>query len=342
MQSPLLDVAMAFVKQSDPQFANEDALQAIREAFRRFIYNREGREELFSLLMRYINTVDPLTRVDAILSVPMQPLPVTRAPFDSPPSLRKKTRPWSEVEDIRLFAGIHQFGLDDWVSVARFVGNGRSRAQCAQRWIRGLDPRISKNQWTHEDEEKLLDLIRNSPDKGWTNIAAAMGNRSDVQCRYHFLQMQKEGLVGDDVRYPGHDRATHAPLPRPPNPSTLPVHLRRMQGGQGQRIRRYSSEMFSAARLGIPQPPMPMPPSSPHLPITDPMQVRNVLSQPRLPVPAIFSDDTEFASDLSDHAESGAHTERASDATFDFDECPSFQWSMGNGPEDPSLYDVIF
>jgi len=28
--------------------------------------------------------------------------------------------------------------------VASFVGNGRTRAQCAQRWSRGLNPKICK------------------------------------------------------------------------------------------------------------------------------------------------------------------------------------------------------
>ena len=108
---------------------------------------------------------------------------------------RRKTRTWSSFEDQRLIAAVSRFGLDNWSHVASFVGNGRTRAQCAQRWNRGLDPRISRDHWSPEEEQKLLILIENKNGKGWTHIANEMGNRSDVQCRYHYLQMKKEGKI---------------------------------------------------------------------------------------------------------------------------------------------------
>lgn len=108
---------------------------------------------------------------------------------------RRKTRTWSSYEDQRLIAAVSRFGLDNWSHVATFVGNGRTRAQCAQRWNRGLDPRISRDHWSVEEENKLISLIVSKTGKGWTHIASEMGNRSDVQCRYHYLQMKKEGRV---------------------------------------------------------------------------------------------------------------------------------------------------
>jgi hypothetical protein len=117
----------------------------------------------------------------------------------SRPPARKKPRPWSMFEDIRLLAGIHRFGLDNWGSVAQFVGTNRTRAQCAQRCVRGLDPRISKDQWSPEDEEHLLLLVREKGTRIWSQIASAMGNRSDVQCRYHFFQMHRDGKLPADL-----------------------------------------------------------------------------------------------------------------------------------------------
>lgn len=113
-------------------------------------------------------------------------------------SQRKKTRSWTEYEDQRLLAGIHKFGTDNWVSVAAFVGNGRTRAQCSQRWTRGLDPRISKDKWSPEDEESLMRLVIQYGTKSWTRIAQEIGNRSDVQCRYHYKQMKQEMDLDSD------------------------------------------------------------------------------------------------------------------------------------------------
>lgn len=94
-----------------------------------------------------------------------------------------------------MIQAVGKYGIDNWSHVANYVGNGRTRAQCAQRWNRGLDPRISRDQWTPEEENKLIELVECQQIKGWTHIANEMGNRSDVQCRYHYLQMKKEGKV---------------------------------------------------------------------------------------------------------------------------------------------------
>ena len=73
--------------------------------------------------------------------------------------------------------------------MAQFVGNSRTKAQCCQRWSRGLDPKISKIQWTREEDQKLLDLVAQYGQKSWTKIAAEFGNRCDVQCRYRYKQL---------------------------------------------------------------------------------------------------------------------------------------------------------
>lgn len=107
-------------------------------------------------------------------------------------SSRKKTRSWTPQEDTRLLAGIYRFGADNWTTISVYVGNGRTRAQCCQRWTRGLNPRISKNLWSYEEDMKLVHLVHTYGDKSWTRIASMMGNRSDVQCRYHYHQVMRD------------------------------------------------------------------------------------------------------------------------------------------------------
>jgi hypothetical protein len=79
------------------------------------------------------------------------------------------------------------------------VGNNRTSSQCSQRWQRGLDPRISRGRWTAEDEAKLLKLVAQFGEKSWIRISAAMGNRSDVQCRYRYLHLQRGSSVEEEV-----------------------------------------------------------------------------------------------------------------------------------------------
>jgi hypothetical protein len=140
-----------------------------------------------------IGTSDPIIRLMRILTVSEIPLPSRLSLGDS--LSRKKTACWTEKEDLRLLAAIHRYGLNAWGSVARFVGNSRQRSQCAQRWARGLDPRILKMQWNAEEDNKLCTFVAQFGEKAWKRIAAELGNRSDVQCRYRYRQLQAEGQI---------------------------------------------------------------------------------------------------------------------------------------------------
>lgn len=220
--SPILDVAMSYVKIVTPHLEDEETKEVIRDAFKKYLCSEIQRDQIAELLMNTIENLQPLERIDAILNASETPLnSLKQDMIDNPNPLRKKTRPWQPQEDTRLLAGMLRYGLDNWVAVAKFVGNGRTRAQCAQRWSRGLDPKISKDQWTQEDENKLINLMRENRNKGWTAISQGMGNRSDVQCRYHFLQMQRDGkLKGEFADLIQPEKQHTIPLP-PRMPSTF-------------------------------------------------------------------------------------------------------------------------
>ena len=98
---------------------------------------------------------------------------------------------WSEREDNKLLYAINKYGFDDWGKIASFVGNNRTKAQCSQRWCRGLDPNLVKGPWTEEEEAELLRLVGIYGEKNWLKISNEIVKRSDAQCRYHFLQIQK-------------------------------------------------------------------------------------------------------------------------------------------------------
>jgi hypothetical protein len=214
MSCPLLDIAMSYVHSSAPALSDASALADIRTAFSQMIAG-ESPGPVSALLLTHTGKTDAVDRISAILAAEGTP-----PPKDPPPStdrfhsFRHRPRAWTKAEDVRLLAGIHKHGLEDWTSVAKFVGGGRNRAQCAQRWTRGLDPRISTDQWSPEDEAKLIRLLSGKPSIGWTQIAVEMENRSDVQCRYHFFQMRKQGKVPPGLPDVGMDQRVKKKIPR--------------------------------------------------------------------------------------------------------------------------------
>jgi hypothetical protein len=137
---------------------------------------------------------DPIDRLCTIVEIGDEPICPGGEEVDQQGGAvnRRKMKMWSAYEDNRLMGGIYRFGLNNWAPISRFVGNGRTRAQCAQRWARGLNPRISKDVWTPSEDMRLIHLVQSYGDKAWTKISGSMGNRSDVQCRYHYHQLTKD------------------------------------------------------------------------------------------------------------------------------------------------------
>ena len=140
-----------------------------------------------------IGTPEPALKVKQIMEVDDQPLfmPFVTNEKRSSGGKRHAANNWTTIEDNRLLAGILKYGLNDWKSISIFVGNGRTKSQCSQRWFRGLDPTIVKSPWTYEEEKSLLDFVAEYGEKSWKKISTLMKNRSDAQCRYHYMQMQK-------------------------------------------------------------------------------------------------------------------------------------------------------
>jgi nuclear transport factor 2 (NTF2) superfamily protein len=142
----------------------------------------------------------PIEFLHTILTISNEPIP-SQTPDSAQQriSARAKTRAWNTYEDNRLIAGVFRFGVEDWTSIARFVGNGRTRSQASQRWQRGLDPRISRDRWSPTEDRTLVCLVQNCGDKSWTQVAAQMGHRSDVQCRYRYMQILKNTRIPAQV-----------------------------------------------------------------------------------------------------------------------------------------------
>ena len=143
--------------------------------------------------------------------------------YDTFDSARKRTRSWTQNEDYRLIMGVHLCGDNNWSEVSEFVGGGRTRSQCSQRWCRVIDPRISKDHWSEQEEKKLLEVVKKVGDKSWIKVAAEMNGRSDVQCRYKYRKLMKERMMSSSNYSSSSTSTTGMTSPAPKQPMATPA-----------------------------------------------------------------------------------------------------------------------
>ena len=275
--SSVVEIALSGFSESQ-LLKNPEKRQKLAWQIREYILGKIPYSTLQMFTENLVGTWQPLEHLREIMEIGSEPIPEFKeqANENENETKREKSRPWSNYEDQRLIAGIMRYGLDNWTSISRFVGNSRTRAQCSQRWTRGLDPKISKAQWTQQEENALMQLIQIHGNKAWTIISVHMRNRSDVQCRYKYKQLLKEKRI--KLNEPLHQEPPHLP------PQNQPVYFQPPPAYQ------YQPQMLPYAHsneLRIPQqPPQPymMPyvpqPSYPTTPSAQTIQTQPLPSQP--------------------------------------------------------------
>lgn len=87
---------------------------------------------------------------------------------------------WKNTEDEILKAAVMKYGLNQWSRVSSLTVR-KSAKECKGRWYEWLDPAIKKTEWTREEEEKLLHLVKIFPTQ-WRTIAPIIGGRTPNQC----------------------------------------------------------------------------------------------------------------------------------------------------------------
>ncbi|KDQ54283.1 hypothetical protein JAAARDRAFT_87523, partial [Jaapia argillacea MUCL 33604] len=102
------------------------------------------------------------------------------------PNLRKGR--WSASEDSILLDAVAKHG-QNWSKVARHV-DGRTDDQCAKRWRENLDPAISREPWTSEEDKILVEALKQHGQK-WNTISALLPGRASVHCRNRFSHLKR-------------------------------------------------------------------------------------------------------------------------------------------------------
>ena len=226
---PLTKIAASYMIEADPQ-APEDVIDAGAAELTKMLDGLQTYQETKHKIISLVGTAQPCDKIYAIMTVDTSNVPQEGPELESKPEKgRRRARPWTQDEDLRLLKGIYKHGLDNWGEVVKLVGNGRTRPQCSQRWYRGIDPKINKQPWTPEEDDKLFKLVDELGTKVWSKIAAEMGTRSDVQCRYHYFQtiksskysdkyQKRPSMKGNKQSQSHNHNVSPAPTPSPPAP----------------------------------------------------------------------------------------------------------------------------
>ena len=126
---------------------------------------------------------------------------------------------WRNTEDEILKAAVMKYGKNQWSRIASLL-HRKSAKQCKARWFEWLDPSIKKTEWSREEEEKLINLVRLMPTQ-WRTIASIVG-RTASQCLEHYEQLldqvqnkEKDSTVDDPRKL--------KPGEIDPNPETKPA-----------------------------------------------------------------------------------------------------------------------
>lgn len=102
---------------------------------------------------------------------------------------RRLPERWTNEESEILRTHVHDWeylGKHKWSKISKLI-EGKTPAQCAQRWNRVMQPNLRKGRWSPEEENALLNLVK-TLGTNWKEISAKIFNRSDIQCRYAYMK----------------------------------------------------------------------------------------------------------------------------------------------------------
>ena len=125
---------------------------------------------------------------------------------------------WKNAEDEILKAAVMKYGLNQWPRISSLLVR-KSSKQCKERWYNWLDPKLKKTEWTKEEEEQLITLVKMFPCQ-WKTIAPFLG-RSAHMCIEHFQELldKAENRQID----PNNDPRKLRPGEIDPNPESKPA-----------------------------------------------------------------------------------------------------------------------
>lgn len=111
----------------------------------------------------------------------------------------KNKKKWTNEEDALLISLAGEYKEKHWKNISKHFTN-KNPLQCFSRYKR-IRPGIVKGSWTKEEDEKILELVRQYG-KSWSKIAKVLTSRNGKQIRDRFTNVLdpeiKKGKFSDD------------------------------------------------------------------------------------------------------------------------------------------------
>lgn len=79
----------------------------------------------------------------------------------------------------------------DWLHIAKIIN--KPDLQCQRFWNLMLKPHISRNKWTKNEDNKLVEIVTKYGERNWQQIALELDtNRNELQCFVHYQKHKKK------------------------------------------------------------------------------------------------------------------------------------------------------
>ncbi|PIN05441.1 Transcription factor, Myb superfamily [Handroanthus impetiginosus] len=117
-----------------------------------------------------------------------------------------KRGPWTPEEDAKILAYVATHGIGNWTLVPQKAGLNRCGKSCRLRWTNYLRPDLKHDNFTHEEEECILELHKTVGSR-WSLIAKRLPGRTDNDVKNYWNTKLKKKLIKMGI-----DPITHKPF----------------------------------------------------------------------------------------------------------------------------------
>lgn len=110
--------------------------------------------------------------------------------------LSKKFK-FTKIEDEKLKKVIEEIGEKDWNLIAKKMAP-RTARQCRERWTNYINPNLSKNPWTQQEDDLLLEKHVEYGNH-WKEMKQFFPNRSKNNIKLRYSQIKNRSKKIDEI-----------------------------------------------------------------------------------------------------------------------------------------------